>query len=71
MTPQEHQTDILDKIDRLKNYIDRFSVTLSDTDFTKPSDNIDNIENAILIIQGQKEFVKMSLQDMKDEYANI
>lgn len=64
-TPKEHQTNILDKLKALRGYVDRLSTTLEQADLTKPDDDIQKIESEILMIQGQKEFVKQAIQEME------
>jgi len=69
-TPEEFQTEILTKLKNLTNYVNRLDNVISEMDLMKPKENIESLENHILMIQAQKEFVKMALQEMKDTYGN-
>lgn len=69
-TPQEHQQDILSKLSGLSDYVNKLSTILDEIDINRPQDELPRIENHILMIQGQKEFVKMSITAMKDKYGN-
>lgn len=68
-TPQQHKEDILNKLSGLTNYVTALSDILTDTNLMNPDEELAKIENQILMIQGQKEFVRMAIQSMKDTYA--
>lgn len=68
-TPQEYKEDILNKLSGLTNYVTALSDILTDANLMNPDEELAKIENQILMIQGQKEFVRMAIQAMKDEYA--
>lgn len=67
MTPQEHQQEILDKLSLLTDYVNRLSTVLDEIDFRHIGEDLPKVENHILMIQGQKEFVKIALQGMRDD----
>lgn len=69
LTPIQHRDNILDKLKGLTNYVNRLNTVITDMDLSKPNDNIETLENYILMIQGQKEFVKQSIQQMRDVYG--
>ena len=68
-TPQEYKEDILNKLSGLTNYVTALSDILTDANLMNPDEELAKIENQILMIQGQKEFVRMAIQSMKDAYA--
>ena len=68
-TPQQHKEDILNKLSGLTNYVTALSDILTDANLMNPDEELAKIENQILMIQGQKEFVRMAIQSMKDTYA--
>lgn len=68
-TPQEYKEDILNKLSGLTNYVTALSDILTDANLMNPDEELAKIENQILMIQGQKEFVRMAIQSMKDTYA--
>ena len=70
LTPLEYQQDILSKLSGLTDYVNRLSIILNEVDINKPDDDMAKIENHILMIQGQKEFVKIAITDMKGQYGN-
>ena len=69
MTAVEHQQDILKKLTTLTGFVDRLDDVIKNMDLMKPQENLEKLENHILMIQGQKEFVKMALNKMKDEHG--
>lgn len=69
-TPLEHQQEILEKLAGLTDYVNRLSVVLDNADLNKPDEDLAKIENHILMIQGQKEFVRMAITDMRGKYGN-
>lgn len=69
-TPLEHQQEILEKLSGLTDYVKRLSVILDNADLNKPDEDLAKIENHILMIQGQKEFVRMSITEMRGTYGN-
>ena len=68
-TPQEYKEDILNKLSGLTNYVTALSDILTDANLMNPDEELAKIENQILMIQGQKEFVRMAIQSMKDTYV--
>ena len=69
MTAKEHQTEILEKLTKLTSYVNRLSDILKDVDINNVGEDYSKIENHIFMIQGQKEFVKNSINDMKSTYG--
>lgn len=69
MTAKEHQTEILEKLTKLTSYVNRLSDILKDVDINNVGEDYSKIENYIFMIQGQKEFVKNSINDMKSTYG--
>ena len=67
MTSIEHRDNIQSKLAGLKNYVDRLAFTLQGIDLTKSHENVAELENYLLMIQGQKEFVKQAIKNMKAE----
>ena len=69
-TPQEHQTEILEQLKNLTNFVNRLDTVIENMDLRKPKENLEELENHILMVQGSKEFVKIAIQTLKDKYGN-
>lgn len=69
-TPQEHQKEILTQLSNLTKFVDRLDSVIENMDLRKPKENLDELENHILMVQGSKEFVKQAIHAMKEEHGN-
>jgi len=68
MTSEEYKKDIQKKLQNLKTYINKLSNEIDKIDMSKPKEKIPDIENILMMMTGQREIIKMAINDMKEKY---